>query len=285
MVFGQQGQVLRAAVLGSPIAHSLSPVLHTAAYAARGLSEWRYDRREVAAAELAEVVGSLDDSWRGLSLTMPLKEAAFEVATTVSETATSAGAINTLVRRADDGWDATNTDVHGIVEALRPVLTAEHLAGAFHVIGAGATARSAILAARELGFRAVGIRARRREAADGLWEWAREQGFRTASAGPITTFGRDERVVVSTVPPAAAGTVADAIPAIRGAGPTPILLDVVYANWPTPPAVEASRLGWTVISGLDMLVHQAAAQFELFTGVEAPVEAMFAAGRAALDGD
>ena len=233
-------------------------------------------------AELADVVTSLDDSWRGLSLTMPLKEVAFDVAETVTDIARQAGAINTLVRRGDGGWDATNTDVQGIVEALRPHLTTEHLEGSFEVIGAGATARSAILAARELGFTAVGIRARRREAADDLWAWARESGFATASAGPITTLGSNERVVVSTVPPAAAQSMADAIPAIRGPGPKPILLDVVYANWPTPPAREATRLGWTVVSGLDMLVHQAAAQFELFTGMGAPVDARFAAGRAAL---
>lgn len=272
----------RAAVLGSPIAHSLSPVLHTAAYAACGLTDWSYDRREVTAGELVDVVASLDASWRGLSLTMPLKEVAFEVASTVSEVATRAGAVNTLVRRGDGGWDATNTDVRGIVEALRPVLTPEHLDAELEVIGAGATARSALLAARDLGFRSVGIRARRRESAEELRRWAQEVGFATAGAGPITTFGPGARVVVSTVPPGAAAAVAEAVPASRGSGPAPVLLDVVYAGWPTAPAREAERRGWTVVGGLEMLVHQAAAQFALFTGVEAPVEVMLAAGREAL---
>lgn len=274
---------LNAAVLGSPVAHSLSPALHTAAYAARGLTQWRYGRREVTAGELADVVAGLDDTWRGLSLTMPLKEAAFEVAESVSEVATRAGAINTLVRREGGAWDATNTDVAGIVEALRPHLTRDHVAGHLTLIGSGATARSAILAAHELGFRSLVVRARRPDVAADLAMWAQDQGFVSTGAGPTGPLGPQERVVVSTVPPGAADTVAAMIPEAQQSGPTPVLLDVVYADWPTSPARAAAHAGWTVVSGLDMLVHQAAAQFALFTGVEAPVDVMFEAGRAALD--
>lgn len=266
----------RAAVLGSPIAHSLSPVLHTAGYAACGLTTWRYTRREVSADALAGVVAGLDASWRGLSLTMPLKEAAFDVATTVTDVAHRARAINTLVRRCDGGWDATNTDVAGIVEALRPHLRSP-LPEVGTVIGAGATARSAVLALQDLGVTSIVVRARRPEAAGALADWARVDLGLSGTAAPLDRLGEHERLVVSTVPPAAAQRVADVLPGTVGA----VLLDVVYADWPTPPARAASRLGWRVISGLDMLVHQAAAQFTLFTGVEAPVEAMLAAGRAA----
>ncbi|MFN8046090.1 MAG: shikimate dehydrogenase [Dermatophilaceae bacterium] len=275
----------RAAVLGSPIAHSLSPTLHNAGYAARGLAEWSYGRREVTASELGEVVAALGDQWRGLSLTMPLKEAAFEVATTVSATAARAGAINTLTRRADGGWDATNTDVAGIVEALRPHLHDPSALPSATVVGAGATARSAVLALKALGCTHISVRARRPDAAEEVALWARETlGIETSEAGPISGLGPGERLVVSTVPPAASLLVAAALSATGRPGEldAPVLLDVVYADWPTPLAREAARLGWTVVSGLDMLVHQAAAQFELFTGVPAPVEAMMDAGRAAL---
>ena len=108
----------RAAVCGSPIRHSLSPVLHGAAYEALGLSEWSYDRVELTAVELGPWVAGLDESWRGLSLTMPLKEAAFEVARTVSDLARTVGSINTLIRTAPQGWEAHNTDVVGIARAL-----------------------------------------------------------------------------------------------------------------------------------------------------------------------
>ena len=277
MVFGEQGQVLRAAVLGSPIRHSLSPVLHRAGYAACGLTQWSYDAHEVTQGELAGFVGPLDESWRGLSLTMPLKEAAFEVATTVTPIATAAGAINTLARRDDGGWDATNTDVAGIVEAVRPHLAGRDLTSA-HVVGAGATARSALLALHDLGVGHLGVRARRPEALEDMGRWLTTAGIGDFDLGPIEAVGHDAPIVISTVPPAASETVAASLPEANG-----VLPDVVYADWPTPLARVAIYRGWTVVSGLDMLVHQAAAQFELFTGVAAPVDEMLRAGRAVLE--
>ena len=118
MVPGEPGHVLNAAVLGSPIAHSLSPVLHRAAYRALGLREWRYAAHEVDEEGFLPFVAGLDETWRGLSLTMPLKEVAFEVAADISPTALATGAVNTLVRRETGEWDAHNTDVHGVVAAL-----------------------------------------------------------------------------------------------------------------------------------------------------------------------
>ncbi|MBM6399417.1 shikimate dehydrogenase [Phycicoccus sp. MQZ13P-5] len=274
----QPRQVLRAAVLGSPVAHSLSPVLHRAGYAAAGLDGWEYGLHEVDAAGLPGFVGGLDGSWRGLSLTMPLKEVALDVATTASELARRAGAANTLVRRSDGGWDATNTDVAGLAAALRP-----HLAGIparALVLGAGATARSAVLALAGLGVTTLTVRARDTGRAADLLAWALDAGvgIRNGSVAAIDPWvsTRDD-VVVSTVPPAAAEAVAATVPEQHGG----VFLDVVYAGWPTPPARAAAAAGMTVVSGLDMLVHQAAEQFALFTGQPAPVEAMLAAGRRA----
>lgn len=267
-----------AAVLGSPVAHSLSPVLHTAGYAACGLRDWRYTRREVTADQLAGVVAGLDERWRGLSLTMPLKEAAFEVATTVSEVAGRAGAINTLVRRADGAWDATNTDVAGIREALR------HVAhdGRARILGSGATARSAVLALADLGVRRVEVAARNPATLGGVLRLAEDAGL-AATAIPLTEWAHHSgRLVVSTLPPAASTSTAALLtpdgPGARGT----TLLDVVYADWPTPLARAVLAAGGEVVGGLMMLVHQAAAQFRLFTGVEPPVAEMLAAGRAAL---
>jgi shikimate dehydrogenase len=265
--------IRRAAVLGSPIAHSLSPALHEAGYAAAGLSGWSYVAIEVAEADLAGFVGRLDASWRGLSLTMPLKEVAFTVADDVSEVARRAGAINTLVRRSDGGWDADNTDVHGIVTALRDV---DH-GGRGRVIGAGATARSAVLALGELGVRRLDIVARRDSAAGSLAAFAREQGLR-AAAVPLADWAlAPPPLVVSTVPVGAGPELAAALEgATAGLGGV-TLLDVVYAPWPSLLAGAVQAAGGAAVSGIEMLIHQAARQFELFTGSPADVAAMRAA--------
>jgi shikimate dehydrogenase len=277
-VLREPGQVLRAAVLGSPVAHSLSPVLHRAGYAAAGLEGWAYDALEVDVPALPGVVAGLGEEWRGLSLTMPLKEAALEVADTVDDLARRAGAANTLVRRGDGAWDATNTDVAGVVGALRPHVERPERA---LVIGAGATARSAVLALAELGVTTLTVRARDTAKGADLLAWALGLGIgvrngSVAGIGPWVT--RSDDVVVSTVPPAAGEAVAATVPEHHPG----VLLDVVYAGWPTPLARAARDAGMTVVSGLDLLVHQAALQFRLFTGHAAPVEAMLAAGRAAL---
>lgn len=282
MVLGEQGQVLRAAVLGSPVSHSLSPALHTAAYAALGLSDWTYDRHEVAADGLAAFVGDLDASWRGLSLTMPLKEVAFEVASKVTAIAQGAGAINTLVRRDDGQWEGHNTDVVGIVGAVQHV---EH-AGRATILGSGATSRSAALALAELDVRDVIVAARNATTSAEVVALLDRHGV-AAIHVPLEQWAAEtepRRLVVSTLAPVASPTAA-AVPEVSSrqwSGST--FLDVVYADWPTPLARAAQDAGATVISGLDMLVHQAAAQVELFTGRPGPVGAMFAAARAAIAG-
>lgn len=290
MVLGQPGPVLtptlQAGVLGSPIGHSLSPLLHRAGYEAAGLVDWQYTAHEVDEGGLTPFVDGLDVMWRGLSLTMPLKVAAFDVADEVSDLARRAGAINTLVR-TDTGWAGENTDVHGIVAALRD--GGVHEPRSATVIGAGATARSALLALRELGVReGVSIAARDETKAgaliDSMPDLGLELGITIDLAGWWVEGWPPVDVVISTLPGGAAnGTAARALGGVRSeemAGTT--LLDVVYADWPTPLACAATDRGATVISGLEMLVHQAARQFELFTGTPAPVAAMQTAGRAAL---
>ncbi len=265
---------LRAAVLGSPIAHSLSPVLHQAGYAACGLTTWGYTRHEVGAGGLGTFLRECDDSWRGLSLTMPLKEEALGHAATVTEVARLARAANTLVRRADGAWDATNTDVHGIVAALQQARGRRRGV----VIGAGATARSAVLALHELGITELAVAARRAVAGRDLAQLAGELGL-TATVHPLDHWGGLQgEVVVSTVPASASVHLASLVPP----DPTVVVLDVVYSPWPSPLAQAATEAGMVVVGGLEMLVHQAAEQFTLFTGEPAPLEAIFAAGRAAL---
>ncbi|MGL5912308.1 MAG: shikimate dehydrogenase, partial [Phycicoccus sp.] len=157
-------------MLGSPVAHSLSPVLHRAGYAAAGLDGWEYGAHEIGVDGLAAHLAALDEEWRGLSLTMPLKEAALEMATDADDVARLAAAANTLVRRPDGGWDATNTDVAGVSGALRPHLRAAPERAL--VIGAGATARSAVVALAGLGVTTLTVRSRDTGKAADLLSWA-----------------------------------------------------------------------------------------------------------------
>ncbi|GIJ58170.1 shikimate dehydrogenase [Virgisporangium aurantiacum] len=268
----------RAAVLGLPVSHSLSPAMHTAGYAAAGLdASWQYTAVDCAEGELAAFVESLDETWHGLSLTMPLKEVALTVADRVDPLARALGAANTLVRGAD-GWTAYNTDAPGITDALR---TAGAGAGAgtgagrstrMAILGGGGTARAALGAAVDLGA-GVTLYVRRPEAGEDLRPVAHALGV------PMTveTWGRAADaatydVVISTVPKGGA----DALAVAAWAAPT-VVFDVVYDPWPTPLAESARRAECPIVSGLDLLLAQGVRQFELFTGVPAPVEAMRAA--------
>ncbi len=264
-------------MLGSPIAHSLSPALHNAAYAHLGLTDWSYGRFDLVADDLHGFLEGLDADWRGLSLTMPLKEACLEVAVEVSALARRAGAGNTLVRLPSGGWLADNTDVPGLVDALGPAWAPGWTTAA--VLGVGATARSGLLALDELGVTHVRCYARNEARATDFRDWAAATapGVAVVTAPLSSWTAGTEPAVLSTLPGGALDEVV--VPAPR----TGLLFDAVYAGWPTPLARAAATAGMTVIGGLDLLVHQAARQFELFTGREAPLEAMFAAGRAALE--
>ncbi|MFC8530477.1 shikimate dehydrogenase [Nocardia sp. NPDC057227] len=272
------GSVRRAAVLGSPIAHSRSPQLHLAAYRALGL-DWSYERIECDAAALPGLVAGLGSEWAGLSVTMPGKEAALAVADSRTDRAVLVGSANTLVRTAA-GWRADCTDVDGVAGALREagVAAVERAV----VLGAGGTARPALLALRDLGASEVTVVARDAGRAAGALELAERLGLRAA----YTDFRLDvlrERcggadVVISTVPADAAGAVAAAV------ARAPVVLDALYHPWPTPLASAVSAAGHTVVSGLEMLLNQAFGQVEQFTGQRAPRAAMRAALAATLAG-
>ncbi|MCW2937651.1 MAG: Shikimate dehydrogenase substrate binding domain protein [Actinomycetia bacterium] len=264
----------RAAVLGSPITHSLSPVLHRTAYEWMGLRTWSYEAYECDEDGLAAFLGSLEGDWAGLSLTMPLKRTALKLADTCSELAVAVGGANTILF-SGGRTHAENTDVYGIVTALT-----EAGAGApasALVLGGGATAAAALAALRELGLGAVTLAVRDRSRA----AEACAAGERLGIA--VSVRALDELpgllpvdLVVSTLPSGAADRYAETI-----AGSGAPVLDVVYAPWPTILAAAVERAGGTVIGGLPMLLHQAVRQVQLMTGrPEVPLEAMRSAARA-----
>ncbi len=265
---------MRAAVLGSPIAHSLSPVLHRAAYDALGLA-WSYDAIEVRPEELGTFVDAMDDSWAGLSLTMPLKQTVLPLLDTVSGLVVGTGAANTVLRR-HGALRGENTDVDGIVEALREAGVAA--VGRSVVLGGGATAASALAALQRLGDPAPTVLVRSAGRAGPLLAAAERLGAQPV-LGPLEpqalAVGVD--VVISTVP---AGALDDFAGRLVLSGQLPVLLDVVYAPWPTALGAAYAGAGATVVGGAVMLLHQAAAQVTLMTGLPAPLEAM----RAALGG-
>ncbi|WP_040791287.1 shikimate dehydrogenase [Nocardia paucivorans] len=261
----------RAAVLGSPIAHSRSPQLHLAAYRALGLN-WTYERIECTADRLPALVDGLGPEWVGLSVTMPGKEAALAYADERTERAVLVGSANTLLR-IDDGWRADCTDVDGVLGALRGGGVTDIDSGV--VLGAGGTARPALLALSELGAGKVTIVARNSGRARPAVELAERLGMRVTVIGfeptALTAVCARAGAVVSTVPAEAAAAVAAAVAA------APVVLDAIYNPWPTPLAEAVTVAGHSVIGGLDMLLNQAYGQVEQFTGMPAPRAAMAAA--------
>jgi shikimate dehydrogenase len=260
--------VRRAAVLGSPIMHSLSPVLHEAAYQALDLHGWRYDEIECDEAALPSLVDSMGPEWAGLSLTMPLKRVALTVADEVSPLAEAVGAANTLVFSPAGGRRADNTDVAGMVSALREAgLTRVEQAV---ILGAGGTAQSALAAVRALGHQSPTVLVRNLARTGELRETAERLGMRpTISDGLFTEPLPAADLVISTLP----GGAADPLSATRWK-PDAMVLDVVYTPWPTSFAGSALAAGCPVVSGLTVLLYQAVAQVELMTGYPGPVEAM-----------
>lgn len=272
----------RAAVLGSPIEHSLSPLLHRTAYAHLGLSDWRYDRFAVGGPgepTLRKFLASLGPEWLGFSVTMPLKEDALALAVAASGHAREMGAANTLVR-TDRGWIADSTDAYGALEALQDAgvgADGKAVKRAI-VLGAGATARSVIDALGRLGTREI-VFVVRHGARSETVELARRRGI-TVSHEPGLARGHLDRLIagaevtISTLP---TGTELGLDPAPVGSLNGRVLMDVVYGGWPTSLARWAASAGAVTVSGLDMLVYQAVEQVRLMTGCPAPVEAMRAA--------
>lgn len=270
----------RAAVLGSPIEHSLSPALHRAAYAALGLTGWRYDRFEVDEAALPGFLADLaagPDRWAGLSLTMPLKRAVIPLLAGITPTAAAVEAVNTVVFDADGTPRGDNTDIPGMVAALaeRGVTRVPRAA----VLGAGATASSALAALARIcpGEITVCVRSARRAEEMRGWGERLKVPVRIADWADAAAV-LDAPLVVATTPAGATDELAAAVPDAPG-----MLFDVLYDPWPTPLADAWQRAGGAVTGGLDLLLHQAAAQVEQMTGrAPAPLAAMREAGRTAL---
>ena len=263
---GSLGGVRRCAVVGSPIEHSLSPTLHRAAYAQLGLN-WIYDRFEVDERRLAAFVAGLDSSWRGLSLTMPLKVAVLELGQ-VDELAKLAGAANTLVVEGGERW-VHNTDVGGLTWAVRQVTPTPF--SRVTILGAGGTARAALIAATQLGAKQVTVVARTPSRAEALRRVSDELGV-TLEISPWTGQVPDSDLVVSTVVSGAADSIAEVV-----AGSAPLIVDIIYDPWPTVLAAAAERAGCTVVNGLDLLVGQALLQIELMTGRSVSSDVLYAA--------
>ncbi|MEU8527998.1 MULTISPECIES: shikimate dehydrogenase [Streptomyces] len=267
----------RAAVLGSPIGHSLSPVLHRTAYAALGLEAWSYGRFEVDEAALPGFVGELDQSWAGLSLTMPLKRAIIPLLDEISATAASVEAVNTVVFREDGRRVGDNTDIPGMIAALgeRGVDKVESAA----ILGAGATASSALAALARICSGPVTTYVRSEARAEEMRGWGERLGVEVRTADwerAAEAFAAP--LVIATTPAGTTDALATAVPDRVGT-----LFDVLYDPWPTALAAAWSDRGGKVVGGLDLLVHQAVLQVEQMTGVpKAPLAAMRAAGEQAL---
>lgn len=259
----------KAAVLGSPVAHSRSPQLHLAAYRALGLDDWTYERIECTADELPTVVSGFGPEWIGVSVTMPGKFAALEYASEHTERAELVGSANTLVRTST-GWRADNTDVDGVAGALgnRPVRRAI-------VVGSGGTAPAAVVALAGLGATELTVVARNADKAARLVDLGSRLGVRTTvrdfTDPALARTVADADVMVSTVPADVAAEHAQTFAAV------PVLLDAIYNPWPTPLARAVTAAGGEVISGLQMLLNQAFSQVEQFTGQPAPRQQMAAA--------
>jgi shikimate dehydrogenase len=271
--------VRRCAVLGSPIAHSLSPALHRAAYAALGLA-WTYDAVEVGEDALPAFMAGLDTRWRGLSLTMPLKRRVLDLCDEVDEVAAMLASANTVVIDSRGARAAFNTDVGGFVDAFAEAGVTE--LGSVAIVGAGATAASALAAVARMGASQVSILARSPAKAAALTALGPvlgiEVGVRDLAMPPGPSGQRAFDAVVSTIPAAAQSGLAAQL-----ADLAPVVFDVIYHPRLTPLVAQARARGVVVVEGFALLLHQAATQVQLMTGaVQAPLEAMRAAGLAAL---
>jgi len=267
----------RAAILGAPVAHSLSPALHRAAYAELGLTDWTYERFEVDESGIAEFLSGTDAHWAGLSVTMPLKRAVIPLLDEISATAAAVEAVNTVVFTAGGRRVGDNTDIPGMVTALRErgIERVERAA----VLGAGATASSALAALARICQGEVTTYVRSAHRAREMRSWGERLGVPVRVADwADAAEALSAPLVIATTPAGTTDALAASVPERPGT-----LFDVLYDPWPTPLAAAWSQRHGTVVAGLDLLVHQAASQVEQMTGrTPAPVAVMREAAEAAL---
>jgi shikimate dehydrogenase len=267
-------------VLGSPIAHSLSPALHRAAYAALGLTWWRYDAIECDEDALSPLLDRCGPDWAGLSLTMPLKRTVLPMLDRVEPLARQVGCVNTVVFAAAQRL-GYNTDVAGMVNALGEQGVGE-APGPVVIVGGGATACAALAAARDLGESSVTAAVRSASRTRDLRSAADRLGITLTLAAFDAASLRGARLVISTVPAGAADVLTQALPELLPS--QSVVFDVIYNPWPTALATAARQAGAILVSGFDLLLHQAAGQVELMTDRPAPLRAMREAGLAELAG-
>ncbi len=272
-------------VIGSPVARSLSPVLHNAAFAALGLADgWRSFAFEIAPGQVA---GALEAMRRagitGLSVTMPHKADVAALVDECSDVARRLGAVNCVVNR-DGSLFGTNTDGEGFVSSLARGAAFDPEGRRCVVVGAGGAARAVVLALAVGGAARVAVVNRTPERAYEAADLAGAVG----SVVPLTEGSIAEAVVeadlvVNATPVGMAGVAAPGVWLVPPGllGPGQVAADLVYAPRLTPWLAEAAASGATALDGLGMLVHQAAAQLVLWTGVEPPVEVMWQAAEAA----
>lgn len=270
---GELMSEFRCGVIGHPAEHSLSPALHRAAYAELGL-DWDYDAHDVAPGELDDFVGHLDGSWRGLSVTMPHKEA-IRGWGQGDDLVELTGVANTLVlNNPEFGRPVVrNTDVGGFLTAF--AAAGIESADSATIIGAGATARSAVVALREMGVERLLVLARTPAKAAGLKELASNRlgmvcGVRALEAGQVLPAD----LLVSTVPAQGVAELAEPL-----ADSAQAVFDVSYHPWPTALASAAEKSGRPVVTGLDLLAGQADGQVRLMTGGEVGFELLRSAGQ------
>ncbi|MGP9536913.1 shikimate dehydrogenase [Brachybacterium sp. AOP43-C2-M15] len=273
----------RFAVVGSPIDHSLSPVLHRRAHEVLGIEDAHYGRHRVEAGQLAQFLAEGPGrELEGLSVTMPGKPEAFALASEADDVSRALGISNTLIRREGGGWRAENHDVHGIVATLRDHGAQAPERGA--VLGSGATALSAVAALADLGVGTVLVTARTPHKLDPLEELAAARGI-SVQRIPWERHHEalDAAVVVSALAIDGALAVAHRWRSARALPRPGLLLDVLYEPWPAPVAEVVARGGAVVADGLEMLAHQADMQVRSMLSVpSAPVAEMLAAAREAL---
>lgn len=279
------GMNKKFAVLGSPISHSKSPLIHAAAYRVLG-EDWEYSRFEVAKGGLKRFIENDGASFTGFSLTMPLKEDAFTFADVTDELSNSTKASNTMVR-INGQWHAFNTDVFGIMQAISQASTLPIEVSL--IIGSGATATSAMAAIAKLSpGSSVLVLARNKTTRSPLIEFGRTLGLQVSHTRMLASAVKKAQVTISTLPGGAMDIAAKKLAASRFFKPAGILLDVAYHPWPSQLGEAWQVKNKKVVSGLEMLIWQAIAQIRIFkTGnpeIELPNEiAVVQAMRIALE--
>ena len=249
-------------VLGSPIEHSRSPLIHSTAYGVLGL-DWDYQKNEVRKGGLRRFLAESNIEFSGLSVTMPLKEEAARLAESLDEAARLTGAVNTL-SKTETGWAGFNTDVFGITQAVASKVSTG--ISKVLILGSGATATSAMLAVSRLAPEArVWVMARNPETRAQLVQFGLTLGLQVKPTIRLKSVARSADLVISTLPGSAMDSVVRKLRRFGEFRPTGAVLDVAYSPWPSQFAAFWSQVQRPIISGLDMLMWQAVAQLRVFT--------------------